>query len=525
MAYERKMPTTMSTQHPDNANLPEWCNGDIIEGDAEIYEAFFAYSQLGCNEVMWDSEGKDIDTRVVRKLLEKYPAFFTEHQLGRDVFLTYRVPNPKIEGAERKVFVETLCNIAVACDVATEFYKKEVTPIFEVILPFTTSSRELIWLYNYYKRAVAAVDEIALDHDTYVKDWVGYLRPKSIEVIPLIEDYESILTADRVVEPFIRTVRPRYLRVFIARSDPALNYGLLCSVLLSKVAFSRLKSLERGLGVDIHLILGVGAMPFRGHLSPENIEGFLREYRGLSTVTIQSALKYDYPLEHVKECIGVLNRVLPNGEPQIMDASEEEKIVGVLRKSRMLYEKTVEELAPLINSVASYVPPRRARKLHIGLFGYSRRVGGIALPRAIPFAAALYSLGIPPEMIGGRVYAHLRDDEWDVVRKYYVNLEHDLRVASGYLSWRNLEMLKDCHELVSKRAGVREESLKSALGEIVEDLRSIEEMFGISPGPRTSSQRRHENFVNNFLISFIEGDAASASSSLLEAARIRRSLG
>ncbi|MCX8171537.1 MAG: phosphoenolpyruvate carboxylase, partial [Candidatus Bathyarchaeota archaeon] len=297
MAYKRKIPTTMSTQHPDNVTLPTWCNNSIIEGDAEICEAFFAYSQLGCNEVMWDSEGKDVDTKVVRKLLEKYPDFFAEHQLGKDIFLTYRVPNPRIEGAERKVFVETLYNIAVACDVATEFYKREVVPIFEVILPFTTSAKEIIWLYNYYKRAIAAIDEIALDEETCIKDWIGCLKPKSIEVIPLIEDYESILVSDKIVEPFIKEIKPKYLRVFIARSDPALNYGLLCAVLLSKMAFSKLKSLEKRLGVDIHLILGVGAMPFRGHLSPENIENFLVEYRGLSTVTIQSAFKYDYPLE------------------------------------------------------------------------------------------------------------------------------------------------------------------------------------------------------------------------------------
>ena len=60
------------------------------------------------------------------------------------------------------------------------------------------------------------------------------------------------------------------------------------------------------------------------------------------------------------------------------------------------YQSRIEELAPLINSVAQYVPRRRARKLHIGLFGYSRNVKGKAMPRAIPFAAAFYSLGIPP---------------------------------------------------------------------------------------------------------------------------------
>ncbi len=75
MVDERKIPATMSTQHPDNVNLPDWCEGTVIEGDLEIYEAYFAYSQLGCHEVMWDSEGKDVDTRVVRKLLDKYPEF------------------------------------------------------------------------------------------------------------------------------------------------------------------------------------------------------------------------------------------------------------------------------------------------------------------------------------------------------------------------------------------------------------------------------------------------------------------
>ena len=41
---------------------------EVIDGNAEVYEAFYAYETLGCQEVMWDSEGKDVDTRVVRKL-------------------------------------------------------------------------------------------------------------------------------------------------------------------------------------------------------------------------------------------------------------------------------------------------------------------------------------------------------------------------------------------------------------------------------------------------------------------------
>jgi len=525
LVNERKIPATMSTQHPDNANLPEWCKGGIIEGEAEIYEAYFAYSQLGCHEVMWDSEGKDVDTRVVRKLLDKYPEFFMEHQLGKDVFLTYRIPNPKIEGAERKIFVETLYNIAVACDVASTFYKRHVVPIFEVILPFTTDAKEPIWLYNYYRKAIAAVEEAYLNDSLKARDWIGCFQPKSIEVIPLIEDFDSILAADKIVEPYVKAVKPKYLRVFIARSDPALNYGLLSAVLLSKLAFSKLKTLEKKLEVSIHLILGVGSMPFRGHLSPENVEKFLCEYRGLSTVTIQSALKYDYPIMQVKDCINTLNKRLPNGEPPTIDPAEEEKLVEIIRKSRRFYERVVEELAPLINSISSYVPTRRARKLHIGLFGYSRRVGGALLPRAIPFAAALYSLGIPPEFLGGRFFEEVKEDEWKLIQKFYVNLKHDLDVAGGYLSWRNIEMLKDNCKLVAEKAGMRTEQLMNALGEILADVEAIERTFSIKLGPRSSPEKKHENFANNFLISYMEGDKDGASTSLIEAAKIRRCLG
>ena len=79
-------------------------------------------------------------------------------------------------------------------------------------------------------------------------------------------------------------MKPKHLRVFIARSDPALNYGLICAVLLSKIALSKLKKTEKKQDVTVHPIIGVGSKPFRGHLSPENIENFLQEYKGLATV-------------------------------------------------------------------------------------------------------------------------------------------------------------------------------------------------------------------------------------------------
>jgi phosphoenolpyruvate carboxylase len=502
-----------------------WCKGDVIDGDAEIYEAYFAYSSLGCHEVMWDSEGKDVDTRVVRKLLDKHWDYFRERQLGKDIFLTYRIPNPRIEVVERKVVVETLQNIPVAYDVASSFYKSGVVPIFEVILPFTTDYREPIWLYNYYKRAIVATEEIMLNGSSKVKDWVGSFEPKGIQVIPLIEDFDSIIVIDRIVEPYIDAVKPRHLRVFVARSDPALNYGLLCAVLLSKLALSKLKFLENKRNVKIYPILGVGSMPFRGHLSPENLEGFIRENRGLSTVTVQSALKYDYPLEQVRECVNFLNSRLPNGEPTLIEPPDEEKLIAILHKSRLRYESVVEELAPLINNIASYVPQRRARKLHIGLFGYSRNVAGVVLPRAIPFAASLYSLGIPPEFLGGKIFAELEEDKWELVQKYYSNLKNDLNTAGGYLSWQNIDVLMNMHQKVAERAGMSEDKLKAALTEILDDLTAIEWNLGVKLGPRSLSQKRHENFVNNFLISYLEHEDSEAVASFLEAAKLRKCLG
>jgi len=522
---ERKIPRTMSTQHPDNANTPEWSNEEVINGNAEVFEAFYALSSLGCQEVMWDSEGKDSDTRVVRKLLQKHWDYFAGHAIGEEVYVTYRIPNPNIEGAERKYVVETLQNIPVAHDVASLAYKREISPIFEVILPFTTNAKDLILLYNYYKKAIIADEELPLYESIRTKDWLGDFKPKAIEIIPLVEDFDSILNVDKIVSPYIEVAKPEHLRVFTARSDPALNYGLLCAVLLTKIGLSKLKTVEKEKNVTIHPILGVGSKPFRGHLSPENVDNFLQEYKGLSTVTIQSAFRYDYPADQVKECIQNLNQRLPNGEPQLIDQQEEKTLINILGKCRLQYENEIEALAPFINSVAAYVPPRRARKLHIGLFGYSRCVAGICLPRAIAFSAALYSIGFPPEFIGLKALTKLDDAEFKLLEKYYVKLEHDLTSIGEFVSWENLKMLMEMSKKASKRASMSEELLRTALLNCLDDLRTVEEQFAIKLGPKGVSQRKHENFTNNFLISLIEREDAEAKKALIEAAKLRRCLG
>lgn len=115
-----------------------------MSGEDEIQEAYYAFSHLGCCEQMWDSEGKEVDNYVVKKLLTKYTHFFKQRRLGRDVFLTLRLPNPTVEKDEAKIFLETLESIRLSMDVAKIFYNDEnYPPVFEVILPMTTNAAEL----------------------------------------------------------------------------------------------------------------------------------------------------------------------------------------------------------------------------------------------------------------------------------------------------------------------------------------------------------------------------------------------
>ncbi|TRM74808.1 phosphoenolpyruvate carboxylase, partial [Sulfolobus sp. B5] len=413
----RLIPRTMSTQHPDNAKVPEWARSEIIEGEDEVKEAYLAYSMYGVHEVMWDAEGKDVDTHVVRKLLTNYTDYFREHILGKDVFLTYRLPNPRVEGADRKVFAETMESIPITYDLAKKFYGNGITvPVFEVILPMTTDALELISVVKYYEKAVANEEDIELYDGIRVRDLVGDIYPKTIEVIPLVEDIDSMQNIDKIIAGFYKVIRPKYIRVFLARSDPAMNYGMIPAVLSVKIALSKLYKLSDSLNLSIYPIIGVGSLPFRGHLSPRNYEYVLREYKGIYTFTIQSAFKYDYDLEESKKAIDYINNS-KIAMPDKLSEEEERILVKISTLFTQRYQPIIENLAKPINDVALLLPRRRARKLHIGLFGYSRSTGKVTLPRAISFVGSLYSIGIPPEIIGISALDNLSEEEWETFKR------------------------------------------------------------------------------------------------------------
>jgi phosphoenolpyruvate carboxylase len=432
-----KIPRVMSTQHPDNVTLPFFAENLDMSGEDEIQEAYYAFSHLGCDEQMWDCEGKEVDDFVVRKLLTRYEHFFRKTRLGEDVFLTLRVPNPDVEKAEAKVLIETLESIPRSCDAANIFYGCDQPPIFEVILPMTMTPQSLSRVYHYYREfVVGKQNQLFFPGDVQIAQWIGDFNPKAVNVIPLFEDKEHMLEAHNIVRAYLQDKEIRHQRVFLARSDPAMNYGMVSAILCNKIALQRLQRLSEETGVAIHPILGAGSAPFRGHLAPGNVERVLAEYPDVQTFTVQSAFKYDHAVNAVSDAV----ERLKSSERGPGSAINEEQCIAIVDKVSAEYRKTVEELAPLINLMAGFVPRRRMRKLHVGLFGYSRSLGKVSLPRVIGFCAACYSIGLPPEILGLNA---LSPEDFECMEDLYVNFMHDVKTSMAYFNEDVLTILPE----------------------------------------------------------------------------------
>lgn len=399
-------------------------------------EAYYAFKTLGCDEQMWDHEGKEVDQFVVPKLLSQYSKYFKKKKLGKDVFLTLRVPNPTRERGSAKVLLEVLETIPRSYDVAKHFYRKGFSPIFEVILPMTTNAAELSRIWHYYRDfVVGKQNRPVIPGDITLREWIGDFAPKTINVIPLIEDMPSLLKTDSIVEDYLQGKEVPYQRVFLARSDPALTYGATSAVLLLKIALHKLHRLEKKLGIPIFPIVGVGTAPFRGHFNPTNTKSRLLGYPSVQTFTIQSAFKFDFPEELVKQAIKTIQDA-KRRDP--IPVPKWEKLVPLIEKMSKTYQRQVERLSPLINHIAQFIPQRRMRRLHVGLFGYSRGVAGKHLPRAIGFCAALYSIGIPPELLG---LSDLNANDIREIKTYYPNFLPDLMATLSYYDPDGLKML------------------------------------------------------------------------------------
>src|SRR3989304_3318738 len=137
----RQIPSTMATQHPDNAGKPYWHNRPFIGNQAEIKESYICFSDLGIEEYNWDWEGKFVDEAVVDRLLHTHLAYFKRNPLGKDKFLTFRLPNPRVEKQFR---VARAFMVAITSSQLAQSLGFKSHPIFETILPLTETAEEII---------------------------------------------------------------------------------------------------------------------------------------------------------------------------------------------------------------------------------------------------------------------------------------------------------------------------------------------------------------------------------------------
>jgi len=502
----RKIPATMVTQHPDHAHTPYWHFKPFISTQEEPRELYLSFKDLGATEYKWDWEGKLVDEAILERIFGEYFDYFQKEKIGKDKFITFRLPNPKVETEYR--LGRAFMGILAASGLSKTLGLKD-NPLFEVILPMTESAKEMYDVQDAFR-------QMASIRHPLLKRSAGDIE--HIELIPLFEDIDTISHSDEILSEYLERhmqgfgFKPEYIRPYVARSDPALNAGIVPTVLAIKIALSRYKKFEEKNEIKLYPMIGAAALPFRGGISPRTIDQFMNEYAGIRTTTIQSAFRYDFPKDEVIEAIQKLEAKLKTLETRLISNEDEVKLREIMTLFSNYYRGTIEKIAPLINQISKSIPKRRERVQHIGLFGYSRGVGEVKLPRAITFTASLYSIGVPPELIGtGRGLQVLKTDKMrellDLLQSIYLNLRSDLLHTISYTNFDVLEKLA-----------------KNTTGfdEVLADVRGIQDYLGQEP-VLTEDQIEHNKVTSQI---FERLNSGKDITNLIEkAALLRRSIG
>ncbi len=500
----RKIPATMATQHPDNALAPFWDEqkDPFISVYKEIDDAIVSFNELGVSEFMWDWEGKHADAAVIDRLFTDNFDYFSKKQLGRDKFLTFRIPNIWEEKGYN--LLQAMTVVLSGEDFARDL-KFDKRPLFEVILPMTERPEQLMRIHKLFSKLAQFKSSEFTKHEA---DNNNYL-----ELMPLVESVKSQLDIGNLLERYIELhqqhfgFKPDYIRPFLACSDPALMSGKLATILTNKLALSQIYRLSKESNIPMYPISGPGSLIFRGGLNPDSVDDYLREYAGVRTVTVQSAFRFDNPTNKVRKAIEELEKRLPKTKPVIFDDDTEKKLTAIVNESEKIYQKTLSSIVPDVQSIFSAVPKRRERRQHIGLLAYGRKVGTQKMPRAITFTCGFYSLGIPPEFIGlGRTLQNLKDSDLDLIKDTYKSIKNDIEIAGRYLNTDNLEMLI---------------SRNPAWGEVKKDIELTKKILDIKTGPKSLNEKKHYEVTSEI----VRLDGKELTKKIVEAGVLRKSLG
>src|SRR5680860_142382 len=288
-----RIPRTMVTQHPDSAS-----RYTAIQEEAK--EAVHALSPppmgFGIEEVMVDFEGKMTPyhqtNAIAQGLMEGGVV------PGRDVWITPRISSATEEGAFRQLMA--LMSVIEATYKVSQQHPE--AHIEEVIVPMVRSARDLVKVRDRIR------DVIYLGH----KEFRLPYDPDSLQLVPLVEEAPELLSCGRLLTDYVGRCAEegfgvRRLRVMVGRSDAALSYGHIASALSAKVGMAQICLAAQNLGLEPAPIYGAGYLPFRGGVMLENIEGLIRDFPAIRTVTGQSGIRYD--TEEAPQAVEKLHRL------------------------------------------------------------------------------------------------------------------------------------------------------------------------------------------------------------------------
>lgn len=448
----RKYPSSMATQHPDNADKYI----TIQQEPDEAIECLTTQEEggLGIEEIMIDFEGKltpyHQTSQIVLELLNKgvIP--------GKDVLITPRIPNTKKE----PMFRQLMSIMSLVETNILAFATSKDQAIVETIVPMIETGHEVIQI----QERINSVIELGN------KNYDIQLPLNSIRVIPLVEDVPSLVNVVDILDEYYKDTIEKgckvdNIRIMFARSDSAMSYGMIPSVLSLMIAISSSIAWGEENNVEVAPILGCGSLPFRGHLTKDTVESMYETYAGVKTFTIQSGLRYDHGEEAPKEVVNKLKEL--SGKKAKREFADEDislmkEYIGIFTKN---YMSTFLKTIKTVESISGFIPKNRDRLTSTkkGL-EYIREIADMdgvielvkdetlkkelaaidinvqcAVPRAISFTASMYTLGLPPEFLGvGRGLLEIKEkfgeNAMEKLLEFYPQLKVDLTYAAKYVN-------------------------------------------------------------------------------------------
>ncbi|MBW2968141.1 phosphoenolpyruvate carboxylase, partial [Candidatus Woesearchaeota archaeon] len=359
-------------------------------------------------------------------------------------------------------------------------------PIYEVLYPAGSLGGMLRFTKLYNESAAIATKEFRKE-----------CNPKTVSLMPVhvfSDKGNWYATLHDYFRHYSNSFRLKVdsFRPVIPRADIADRKGFVASVLATKRALSSYGTFSAITGVKAEPVVDAGPLMFRGGLAPSRVREFIKTYPGARTVTIRPSFRFDNDVEDAKSAISTLNRVLPDNKAEPFTKEE----LKTARQIEDIFARNYSCSVIKLNSLEVF--PEELRVLDKSMHSSLRR------------SFALYSLGIPPEMIGtGRAIVDcIQQGLVKDLEHFYPNIKTDLVKAGALLNRENLGFL--C-------------KLQAEWQNIQKDVKLVEDYTDSVLGPDSTDAFLHRNHTSNVFHLWSAGK--DFSKDIMAAAKARRCMG